>query len=107
MNPPPIVLVLLAALLAPSVAHGWASVVQNERVRVTRLMLWPGLSLPLHPSRGMLAAVNGAQVTFRTGGPDEAVTPHPGRFQMARLRSARGLVNEGRTVLHAVDIVVK
>jgi hypothetical protein len=72
MNPPPIV--LPAALIAPNVAHTQKSIAENERVRGTRLMLGPGESLPLHPSCGMLVALDGAQVRFRTGGQDEAVT---------------------------------
>jgi len=86
---------------------GQTLIAENDRARVTRLMLAPGESIPLHPSCGMLVAVDAAQATFRTGGPDEKVALRAGDFKWRDADLPVVLVNEGNSVLHAVDIVVK
>ncbi len=104
MNLPPILLALLAALLAPSVARAQESIVDNERVRVTLRMLGSSQSLPRHLSRGLLVAVNDAQGTFRTEGPDEAVALRSANFKWRDSDRPVVLVNRGQTVLRSVDI---
>ena len=87
--------------------EGQTLIVENQRVRVTRLMIGPGESLPLHPSCGMLVAVTEAQIRLRTGGPEESLAMAPADFKWRDSFLPLVLVNVGQTVFHAVDIVVK
>jgi len=88
-------------------AAGQTLIVENERVRVTRLMLGPGESVPLHPACGMLVAVTQAQIKLRTGGPEESLAMAPADFKWRDSFAPVVLVNVGQSVFHAVDIVVK
>jgi hypothetical protein len=88
-------------------AAGQTLIVENDRVRVTRLMLSPGESMPLHPTCGMLVAVTQAQIKVRTGGPEESVAMTPADFKWRDSFAPVVLVNIGQSVFHAVDIVVK
>lgn len=88
-------------------AEGQTLIVDNDRVRVTRLMLGPGESIPLHPSCGMLVAVTQAQIRLRAGGPEESLAMAPADFRWRDSFAPVMLVNVGQTVFHAVDIVVK
>ena len=88
-------------------AAGQTLIVENDRVRVTRLMLGPGESIPLHPACGMLVAVTQAQIKVRTGGPEESLAMAPADFKWRDSFAPVVLVNAGQSVFHAVDIVVK
>ena len=88
-------------------AAGQTLIVENDRVRVTRLMLGPGESIPLHPSCGMLVAITAAQIRVRTGGPEESLSMAPAGFKWRDSFAPVVLVNAGESVFHAVDIVVK
>ena len=87
--------------------EGQTLIVENDRVRVTRLMIGAGESIPLHPSCGMLVAVTEGQIRLRTGGPEESLAMAPADFKWRDSFRPMLLVNVGRTVFHAVDIVVK
>lgn len=86
---------------------GQTLILENERVRVTRLMLGPGESIALHPSCGMLIAVSEAQIRLRSGGPEESLAMAPADFKWRDSFAPVLLVNAGSSVFHGVDIVVK
>jgi hypothetical protein len=88
-------------------ALGQTLVVENERVRVTRLMIGPGERVPLHPTCGMLVAVTGGQLKFLAPGGEEDITLAPAGFKWRDQRAPLTFVNTGGEVFHGVDIVVK
>ena len=87
--------------------EGQTLIVENERVRVTRIMIGPGEHLALHATCGMLVAVSEAQLAFRSLGPEERISIEPAGFKWRDAYDPVTLVNVGQTVFHGVDIVVK
>jgi hypothetical protein len=87
--------------------EGQTLIVDNERVRVTRLMLGPGERIALHPACGMLVSVSAGELAFESGGPQERVMTYPAGFKWRDDYRPVTLVNLGKSVFHGVDIVVK
>lgn len=87
--------------------EGQTLIVENERVRVTRIMIGPGERLALHPTCGMLVAVSEAELAFRSRGPEERGAIEPAGFKWRDAYEPVTLINVGQTVFHGVDIVVK
>lgn len=87
--------------------EGQTLIVENDRVRVTRLMVGPGERIALHPPCGMLVSVSDGELAFDPGGPHERVTTHPAGFKWRDSHRPVTLINVGTTVFHGVDIVVK
>lgn len=81
--------------------------VDNDRVRVTRLLLAPGQSAILHPPCGMLVAVNEGQVRWRTAGGDALLDLKPANFHWRQSAGQIEITNLGRAAVHAVDVLVK
>lgn len=81
--------------------------IDNDRVRVVRFMLQPGVSATLHPPCGMLVAVSSGAALLRSAGGDARLELQPANFQWRQSASAMELINVGSTVLHAVDVLVK
>jgi hypothetical protein len=86
---------------------GQTLVVENDRVRVTRLMLGPGERIELHPPCGMLVAVTEGELAFEAGGPQDRVSTDPAGFKWRDSYRPVTLINVGSTVFHGVDILVK
>jgi hypothetical protein len=86
---------------------GQTLIVENDRVRVTRLMLGAGERIELHPSCGMLVSVTEGELAFESGGPQELVTTYPAAFKWRDSYRPVALINVGSDVFHGVDIVVK
>ena len=97
---------LFDALLPPGY-KGQTLILDNERVRVTRIMIGPGERLSLHPPCGMLVSVSGGRVKLNAPGGEEQITLPPAGFKWRDQSSALEIVNAGSEVFHAVDIVVK
>jgi len=87
--------------------EGQTLILDNERVRVTRIMIGPGERLSLHPPCGMLVSVSGGRLKLNAPGGEEQITLQPAGFKWRDQTSALEIVNAGSEVFHAVDIVVK
>jgi len=87
--------------------EGQTLILDNERVRVTRIMIGPGERLSLHPPCGMLVSVSGGRLKLNAPGGEEQITLQPAGFKWRDQSSALEIVNAGSEVFHAVDIVVK
>jgi hypothetical protein len=87
--------------------EGQTLILDNERVRVTRIMIGPGEKLALHPPCGMLVAVTGAKLQFHAPGGEELVSMNPAGFKWRDSAAAVEFTNAGNDVFHGVDIVVK
>ncbi len=87
--------------------EGQVLILDNERVRVTRIMIGPGERLLLHPPCGMLVSVSGGRLKLNAPGGEEQITLQPAGFKWRDQSSALEIVNAGSEVFHAVDIVVK
>jgi hypothetical protein len=88
-------------------AEGQTLIVENERVRVTRLMLGPGERIALHPGCAMLVSVTDGDLAFESDGPQERLATYPAGFKWRDSFRPVTLVNLGKSVFHGVDIVVK
>jgi quercetin dioxygenase-like cupin family protein len=88
-------------------AAGQSLIVENDRVRVTRVMIAPGETIALHPPCGMLVAVSGGKLKFNAPGGEELVTFNPAGFKWRDTAAALEFTNVGDEVFHAVDVVVK
>ena len=82
-------------------------ILENERVRVTRLLLEPGRSARLAPTCGMLVAVTGGRLELRSPGAVEVVSLAPAGFNWRDSFAAVEVANAGEAPFHGVDIVVK
>jgi hypothetical protein len=87
--------------------EGQTLIIDNDRVRVTRIMLGPGEKLALHPPCGMLVAVTGGRLKFNTPGAEELVSFNPAGFKWRDSAAPVEFTNAGEEVFHGVDIVVK
>lgn len=91
----------------PVTAAGEEVLIDNERVRVTRVSLLPGQSATLHPPCGMLVAVSAAQVTLSGAGAQARLDMQPAQFQWRQSDAPMHITNSGDAPLHAVDVLVK
>jgi hypothetical protein len=82
-------------------------VVENRRVRVTRLMLAPHQSVRLHGPCGMLVSVSGGAVVLDEPGAVNHLALEPGGFSWRQSHQGATLTNVGSEPFHAVDILVK
>jgi len=87
--------------------NGQSLILENERVRVTRLKVAPGETIALHPPCGMLVAVTGGTLKFHAAGGEELVTIGPAGFKWRDSAAPIEVVNVGDAPFHAVDVVVK
>lgn len=88
-------------------APGQSLIIDNERVRVTRIELQPGARIVLHASCGMLVAVSAGRLAFESAGPSEHVDMGPAGFKWRDAALPIAVVNMGATPFHGVDILVK
>ena len=86
---------------------GQTLILENERVRVTRIMIEPGETVALHPPCGMLVAVGEGRLTSKGPGAEEKITLRPADFKWRESYVPVVYINAGDGVFHAVDIVVK
>jgi len=87
--------------------EGQTLILENERVRVTRIMIAPGERLSLHPPCGMLVSVSGGQLGINGPGGEEQIAFTPAGFKWRDQTTPLEIVNAGSEAFHAVDIVVK
>ena len=87
--------------------EGQTLILENDRVRVTRLMLAPGERLSLHPPCGMLVSVSGGRLSISSPGAEEQVAFNPAGFKWRDQSKPLDIVNVGAEPFHAVDVVVK
>lgn len=87
--------------------EGQTLIVENERVRVTRIMIGPGERLTLQPPCGMLVAVTGGRITVHGAGAEEQLALNPAGFKWRDQATPLDITNSGSEVFHAVDIVIK
>jgi|SRR5689334_10668505 len=87
--------------------EGQTLILDNERVRVTRIMIGPGEHLTLHPPCGILVSVSGGRLNLNGPGGEASLTLHPAGFHWRDQSTPLEIVNAGNEVFHAVDIVVK
>jgi len=86
---------------------GHTLVLENDRVRVERLVLNPGESTGMHSHRlsGLVVAVSAGEVEVAAPGQDgQAVKFAPGDFRWREGRVTHKLTNVGKTRFEAVDI---
>lgn len=82
-------------------------IVENDRVRVTRILLEPGAATKLHGPCGMLVAVTAGSVQFKSAGADEQITFQPAGFKWREGIDPVLVTNTGSAAIHAVDILIK
>jgi mannose-6-phosphate isomerase-like protein (cupin superfamily) len=95
-----------AATAQPQIA-GHTLVLENDRVRVERLILEPGQSTDMHEHllSGLGVAVSAAKVTVESQGQKpQTVDFKPGDFRWHDGKIAHKLKNVGKTRFEAVDI---
>jgi hypothetical protein len=88
-------------------ASGQSLVLENERVRVTRLKVEPGEAVNLPPTCGMVVALRSATLEFRGPGGTETMAPDRAGFKWRDSFAPLVLANVGPAVFHGIDIVVK
>jgi hypothetical protein len=91
----------------PKDGAGQTLILENDRVRVTRIMIAPGERLSLHPPCGMLVSVTGGRLKINSAGAEEQISFERAGFQWRSQSMPLDMVNAGNEVFHAVDIVVK
>jgi len=91
----------------PKDGAGQTLILENDRVRVTRIMIAPGERLSLHPPCGMLVSVTGGRLKINSAGAEEHISFERAGFQWRSQSMPLDIVNAGNEVFHAVDIVVK
>jgi hypothetical protein len=88
-------------------AAGQSLVLENQRVRVTRLGIEPGQTVNLSPTCGMLVVLRSATLEFRSPGGTETMAADRAGFKWRDSFAPLVLANVGTAVLHGIDIVVK
>jgi hypothetical protein len=88
-------------------AAGQGLVLENDRVRVTRILLEPGASVALHPPCGVLVAVSGGAVALVRPGAPARIAFEPAGFDWRESFAPIELTNVGAAAFHAVDVVLK
>lgn len=82
-------------------------IVENKRVRVTRVDLEPGARATLHGPCGMLVAVSGGTLVAKHPGSEQRVTFGPAGFQWREGAQPVVIENAGDAPFSAVDILLK
>ncbi len=92
--------------LAPRAAGVGDSVLENDRVRVTRFVLEPGATLVRAARRGasLTVAVNSGRLDIRSGDIVAATAVKPGWFRWMDPGRGDAIVNDGRTKVELVGI---
>jgi hypothetical protein len=84
-----------------------AVVVENERVRVTRIRVQPGQTATLAPTCGLLIAVRSGTLEFRGPGATETVSIDRAGFKWRDGFAPLTVANVGSAAFQGIDIVVK
>lgn len=82
-------------------------VLENDRIRIARLILQPGESTPmhLHPARSLGAVVSGSRLLVtRPGSEPAAAEPKAGDFSWRDEATQHALKNVGTTKFEAIEI---
>ena len=87
--------------------EGQTLILENERVRVTRIMIAPGERVSLHPPCGMLVSVSGGRLGINGPGGEEQIAMTPAGFKWRDQSTPLDIFNAGSEAFHAVDIVIK
>jgi quercetin dioxygenase-like cupin family protein len=91
-------------------AAGYAQVLDNERVRVWRLVLAPGAEAPAitQAAPGIRIVVAGGEIVERIAGrPDRGIAPHAGEFFWQDAGVTRAVRNAGATRVELVEVELK
>lgn len=89
---------------------GYARVLDNERVRVWRLVLEPGEQVPAitQAAPGIRVVVEGGEIVERVPGrADRAMAPHAGEFYWQDAGVTRAVQNVGTTRIDLVEVELK
>jgi quercetin dioxygenase-like cupin family protein len=89
---------------------GYTQVLDNERVRVWRLVLAPGAEAPAitQAAPGIRIVVAGGEIVERIAGrPDRGIAPHAGEFFWQDAGVTRALKNTGTTRIELVEVELK
>jgi hypothetical protein len=88
----------------------YTAVLDNERVRVWRLVLGPGEEAPAvtQTAPGIRVVVQGGEIVERVPGrPDRAMAPHAGEFYWQDAGITRAVQNIGTTPIELVEVELK
>ena len=91
-------------------AAGYTQVLDNERVRVWRLVLPPGAEAPAitQAAPGIRVVVAGGEIVERIAGrPDRGIAPHAGEFFWQDAGVTRAVRNAGTTRIELVEAELK
>jgi len=91
-------------------ASGYTQVLDNERVRVWRLVLAPGAEAPAitQAAPGLRVVVAGGEIVERIAGrPDRGIAPHAGEFFWQDGGVTRAVRNAGTTRIELVEAELK
>jgi hypothetical protein len=91
-------------------ALGYTQVLDNERVRVWRLVLAPGAEAPAitQVAPGLRVVVAGGEIVERVAGrPDRGIAPHAGEFFWQDGGVTRAVSNIGTTRVELVEVELK
>jgi hypothetical protein len=89
---------------------GYTQVLDNERVRVWRLVLAPGAEAPAitQAAPGIRVVVAGGEIVERIAGrPDRGIAPHTGEFFWQDAGVTRAVRNAGTTRIELVEAELK
>jgi hypothetical protein len=109
---------IVVELLAPNAGgfsagvrpQGYAQVLDNERVRVWRLVLEPGQTAPAitQGAPGVRVVVEGGELVESVpGAPDRAMAPRHGEFYWQEAGTTRTVRNVGATRIELVELELK
>lgn len=91
----------------PDDALSGSLIVENKRVRVTRIELDPRAKATLFGPCGMLVAVTGGALVIQQPGGDEHVSLGPAGFKWREGAQPVVIENVGSEPIHLVDILIK
>jgi aldose sugar dehydrogenase len=86
---------------------GQTLILENERVRVTRINIEPGETVSLGPTCGLLVAVRSATLELRTKGGTRTLALPSAGFDWRESYAPLELANVGTSAFHGVDVVLK